>query len=53
MYAQQNAIAKAEERPLDEVGFYFVNRVIEALENRGLEEQGLYRYALLSLIPFI
>ncbi|XP_045478626.1 rho GTPase-activating protein 26 isoform X2 [Harmonia axyridis] len=33
----------SEERTLDEVGIYFLNRCIEVLESRGLEEQGLYR----------
>ncbi|XP_044748159.1 rho GTPase-activating protein 26 isoform X2 [Coccinella septempunctata] len=40
-----NKIAQinAEERTLDEVGIQFLKRCIEVLENRGLEEQGLYR----------
>lgn len=28
---------------MDDIGINFVNRCIEVLENRGLEEQGLYR----------
>lgn len=28
---------------LDDIGINYVNRCIEVLENRGLEEQGLYR----------
>lgn len=36
---------KSEEWPLDEVGFNFVRCCIEAIESRGLEEQGLYRYS--------
>lgn len=32
-----------EDNTLDEVGFAFVKRCIEILENRGLEEEGLYR----------
>ncbi|XP_073999296.1 GTPase regulator associated with FAK [Rhodnius prolixus] len=35
--------AKTEEWQLDEVGMHFVNKCIEVLESRGLEEQGLYR----------
>ncbi|XP_044735561.1 rho GTPase-activating protein 26 isoform X3 [Chrysoperla carnea] len=41
--ATQSKVIKPEERALDEVGFQFVNRCIEVLESRGLEEQGLYR----------
>uniref|UniRef100_A0A1Y1LRF5 Rho GTPase-activating protein 26 n=1 Tax=Photinus pyralis TaxID=7054 RepID=A0A1Y1LRF5_PHOPY len=33
----------SEERILDEVGIQFVKRCIETLENRGLEDQGIYR----------
>lgn len=32
-----------EDFQLDEVGFAFVKKCIEILENRGLEEEGLYR----------
>lgn len=32
-----------DEYILDEVGFAFVKKCIETLENRGLEEEGLYR----------
>ncbi|XP_012223894.1 rho GTPase-activating protein 26 isoform X2 [Linepithema humile] len=35
--------AKSEETTLDETGFTFVSKCIAALEDRGLEEQGLYR----------
>ncbi|XP_021925419.1 rho GTPase-activating protein 26 isoform X3 [Zootermopsis nevadensis] len=42
-YAMPGKIPKPEERNLDETGFNFVKRCIEVLENRGLEEQGLYR----------
>ncbi|XP_065205756.1 rho GTPase-activating protein 26 isoform X2 [Planococcus citri] len=38
-----NKMPKPEERYLDEVGFAFVNKCIEVLESRGLDEQGLYR----------
>ncbi|XP_076179405.1 GTPase regulator associated with FAK isoform X2 [Ptiloglossa arizonensis] len=34
---------KSEETVLDETGFMFVSKCIAALEERGLEEQGLYR----------
>ncbi|XP_076640290.1 GTPase regulator associated with FAK isoform X1 [Colletes latitarsis] len=34
---------KSEETVLDETGFLFVSKCIAALEERGLEEQGLYR----------
>ncbi|EZA58745.1 rho GTPase-activating protein 26 isoform X2 [Ooceraea biroi] len=35
--------AKSEDATLDETGFTFVTKCIVALEDRGLEEQGLYR----------
>ncbi|XP_032671710.1 rho GTPase-activating protein 26 isoform X2 [Odontomachus brunneus] len=35
--------AKSEDTTLDETGFTFVSKCIMALEDRGLEEQGLYR----------
>ncbi|XP_070159597.1 rho GTPase-activating protein 26 isoform X2 [Polyergus mexicanus] len=35
--------AKSEDTTLDENGFTFVSKCIAALEDRGLEEQGLYR----------
>ncbi|KMQ91991.1 rho gtpase-activating protein 26 [Lasius niger] len=35
--------AKSEDTTLDENGFTFVSKCITALEDRGLEEQGLYR----------
>lgn len=34
---------KPEDRCLDDIGFTFVQKCIEVLEARGLEEQGLYR----------
>ncbi|XP_076767138.1 GTPase regulator associated with FAK isoform X2 [Xylocopa sonorina] len=34
---------KSEETVLDETGFMFVSKCIATLEERGLEEQGLYR----------
>ncbi|KAL2711964.1 rho GTPase-activating protein 26 isoform X1 [Vespula squamosa] len=34
---------KTEENILDETGFMFVSKCITVLEDRGLEEQGLYR----------
>ncbi|XP_031840222.1 GTPase regulator associated with FAK isoform X4 [Nomia melanderi] len=37
------AATKSEENVLDETGFMFVSKCITALEDRGLEEQGLYR----------
>nr|CAD7431253.1 unnamed protein product [Timema monikensis] len=48
MYALPGKILKPEERALDEIGIGFVNRCIEVLESRGLEEQGLYRVAGVS-----
>ncbi|XP_044597398.1 rho GTPase-activating protein 26-like isoform X2 [Cotesia glomerata] len=42
-YAFQCSPAKSDETVLDETGFLFVSKCISALENRGLEEQGLYR----------
>nr|CAD7608912.1 unnamed protein product [Timema genevievae] len=48
MYAMPGKIPKPEERALDEIGIGFVNRCIEVLESRGLEEQGLYRVAGVS-----
>ncbi|KAL3265971.1 hypothetical protein HHI36_010159 [Cryptolaemus montrouzieri] len=38
-----NKVQNAEERILDDIGIQFLKRCIEVLENRGLEEQGLYR----------
>lgn len=40
---QHTKPTKPEERILDETGFAFVNKCIQTLESRGLEEQGLYR----------
>nr|CAD7579025.1 unnamed protein product [Timema californicum] len=48
MYALPGKILKPEERALDEIGIGFINRCIEVLESRGLEEQGLYRVAGVS-----
>ncbi|XP_065352971.1 rho GTPase-activating protein 10 isoform X2 [Cloeon dipterum] len=42
-YTTPGKVTKSEDRALDEVGFAFVSKCIEALEARGLEEQGLYR----------
>ncbi|XP_017891094.1 rho GTPase-activating protein 26 isoform X1 [Ceratina calcarata] len=42
-YPVVGASTKAEETVLDETGFMFVSKCITALEDRGLEEQGLYR----------
>ncbi|GLV37152.1 GTPase regulator associated with FAK [Carabus blaptoides fortunei] len=42
-YINSGKVQKCEERVLDETGINFVNRCIEVLDNRGLEEQGLYR----------
>ncbi|XP_077291446.1 GTPase regulator associated with FAK isoform X2 [Arctopsyche grandis] len=47
-YARQNLMPKSDEWPLDEVGLIFVNCCIDAIEGRGLEEQGLYRVAGVS-----
>jgi hypothetical protein len=38
-----NKAQNSEERVLDDVGIQFVKKCIEVLENRGLEEQGMYR----------
>lgn len=32
-----------DEYSINEIGFAFVNKCIESLEQRGLEEEGLYR----------
>ncbi|XP_012146676.1 GTPase regulator associated with FAK isoform X2 [Megachile rotundata] len=42
-YAAVGSSTKSEENVLDETGFMFVSKCIAALEERGLEEQGLYR----------
>ncbi|XP_015112919.1 rho GTPase-activating protein 26 isoform X1 [Diachasma alloeum] len=42
-YALQGPSVKTEETILDENGFTFVSKCIAVLEDRGLEEQGLYR----------
>lgn len=36
-------VKAGEEYQLDEVGFSFVRRCIDVLENRGLEDEGIYR----------
>nr|XP_034301151.1 rho GTPase-activating protein 26 isoform X6 [Crassostrea gigas] len=33
----------SEDSSLDDIGFAFINRCIQAVETRGLQEQGLYR----------
>ncbi|XP_046636547.1 rho GTPase-activating protein 26-like isoform X2 [Daphnia pulicaria] len=42
-YAQPGKSSKHEETTLDEVGFLFIRTCIKEIENRGLEDQGLYR----------
>ncbi|CAD1477891.1 unnamed protein product, partial [Heterotrigona itama] len=42
-YPIVGASTKSEETVLDETGFIFVSKCITTLEDRGLEEQGLYR----------
>ncbi|XP_034952396.1 rho GTPase-activating protein 26 isoform X2 [Chelonus insularis] len=42
-YCLQGSSIKSEENILDENGYAFVAKCITALEDRGLEEQGLYR----------
>lgn len=42
-YPIVGASTKSEETVLDETGFTFVSKCIAVLEERGLEEQGLYR----------
>ncbi|XP_046747787.1 rho GTPase-activating protein Graf [Diprion similis] len=42
-YALQGPSVMVEETGLDETGFAFVSKCIAALEDRGLNEQGLYR----------
>jgi len=42
-YAQPGKPSKHEETCLDEVGFHFIRTCIGEIENRGLEDQGLYR----------
>ncbi|KAF7993295.1 hypothetical protein HCN44_006355 [Aphidius gifuensis] len=42
-YALQGTSVKPEDVTLDENGFSFVSKCITALEDRGLEEVGLYR----------
>ncbi|KAK0091990.1 hypothetical protein PV326_002407 [Microctonus aethiopoides] len=42
-YASQGPSVKPEETVLDENGFAFISKCIATLEDRGLEEQGLYR----------
>lgn len=42
-YPIVGASTKSEETVLDETGFIFVSKCITTLEERGLEEQGLYR----------
>lgn len=43
MYTPPGKLLKQEESSLDEIGFSFVKKCISVLEQRGLEDQGLYR----------
>ncbi|XP_075158261.1 GTPase regulator associated with FAK isoform X2 [Haematobia irritans] len=42
-YLAPGKIKAGEEYQLDETGFAFVRKCIEVLENRGLEDEGIYR----------
>ncbi|XP_042913310.1 rho GTPase-activating protein 26-like [Parasteatoda tepidariorum] len=42
-YSQTGKLPKQEEYYLDEVGFFFVQQCIDAIEIRGLDDEGLYR----------
>lgn len=39
----KNTTQQEDEYSINEAGFAFVNKCIENLEHRGLEEEGLYR----------
>lgn len=39
----KSSAAQEEEYSINDIGFAFVNKCIECLEQRGLEEEGLYR----------
>ncbi len=43
MYVHPPKPSNANQTFLDESGFNFINRCFQTLENRGLEDQGLYR----------
>ncbi|GBM17397.1 Rho GTPase-activating protein 26 [Araneus ventricosus] len=42
-YSQIGKLPKQEEYYLDEMGFAFVQQCIDAIESRGLDDEGLYR----------
>jgi hypothetical protein len=42
-YSQVGKLPKQEEYYLDEIGFAFVRQCIDAIESRGLDDEGLYR----------
>ncbi|KAI8124277.1 Rho GTPase-activating protein 26 [Lucilia cuprina] len=42
-YLAPGKVKAGEEYQLDETGFAFVRKCIETLENRGLEDEGIYR----------
>ena len=43
MYVHAPKPSNAHQTFLDEGGFLFIQRCFQTLENRGLEDQGLYR----------
>ncbi|KAM7346400.1 GTPase regulator associated with FAK isoform 2-T3 [Cochliomyia hominivorax] len=42
-YLAPGKVKAGEEYQLDDIGFAFVRKCIETLENRGLEDEGIYR----------
>ena len=52
MYVHAPKPSNAHQTFLDESGFNFITRCFQTLENRGLEDQGLYRYVKLLVQNF-
>ncbi|XP_071787748.1 rho GTPase-activating protein 26-like isoform X2 [Asterias amurensis] len=43
IYINPAHISKKDDNLLNDIGFHFIKKCIEAIESRGLEDQGLYR----------
>ncbi|XP_041456460.1 rho GTPase-activating protein 26-like isoform X5 [Lytechinus variegatus] len=43
VYLNPSQISNSDENLLNDIGFHFIRKCIEAIESRGLDDQGLYR----------
>ncbi|XP_030836222.1 rho GTPase-activating protein 26 isoform X4 [Strongylocentrotus purpuratus] len=43
VYLNPSLISNSDENLLNDIGFHFIRKCIEAIESRGLDDQGLYR----------